>query len=480
MRKRKQILLLFCFSLFIFGQAQVSKTINVTTPGTLGTLLTSNELSTVTNLTITGYIDARDFKAMRDSMTVLSTIDLNAVTISGYNGTKGTDIYGGQIYLANTIPQFSFYKGSGIGKTTLTSINLPNTAISIGMNAFEYCIGLTAITIPNSITAIGSAAFMQCSALESIKLPNSLTSIENYTFYFCTGLKTIIIPNSVTTIGESAFQYCSGFADIIIPNSVTSIKKNAFESCTFLTTITVPNSLSYVGDNALGNTSLFKNEPDGVIYVGKCAYMYKGGAQITNSNITIADGTIQICYCAFYNCSDMSSITIPNTVKSIGYKAFYKCSSLTNITIPSSVDSIGENAFETCIGLKSLNVNTVIPPKTTSGAYTFLNVDNKIPLTVPQGSLSAYKIAFGWSVFNNIQETTSAIDEVSSTTYSIHSQGKKIMVENASNSAIQIVDISGRKVVEVTKASQNEIFVVPTAGIYVVKVGEKSTKVSVK
>jgi len=411
MRKRKQVLLLFCFSLFIFGQAQVSKTINVTTPGTLGTLLTANELSTVTNLTITGNIDARDFKAMRDSMTVLSTIDLNAVTISGYNGTKGTDIYGGQIYLANTIPQFSFYKGSGIGKTTLKSINLPNTAISIGMNAF---------------------------------------------------------------------QYCSGFADIIIPNSVTSIKKNAFESCTFLKTITVPKSLSYVGDNALGNTSLFKDEPDGVIYIGKCAYMYKGGTQITNSNITIADGTIQICYCAFYNCSGMSSITIPNTVKSIGYKAFYECSSLTNITIPSSVDSIGENAFETCIGLKSLNVNTVIPPKTTSGAYTFLNVDNKIPLTVPQGSLSAYKIAFGWSVFSNIQETTSEIDEVSSTTYSIHSQGKNIMVENASNSAIQIVDISGRKVVEVTKASQNEILVVPTAGIYVVKVGDKSTKVSVK
>ena len=480
MRKRKPILLLLCLFFLMIGQAQVSKTINVNTPGTLGTLLTANELSTVTNLTLTGNIDARDFKAMRDSMPVLSVLDLSSVTIVGYNGTKGTDIFGGQNYLANAIPQYSFYKGNGGGKKTLITFTFPNSATSIGGCAFEYCTGLTTVSIPNSITTIGAGAFLNCEGLKSIIMPSKITSIENFTFYCCFELTTITIPNSVTSIGESAFGYCTGLTSVIIPNLVTSIKKDAFRNCTALTTITVPNSVTYVGDYAFGSTNLFKNEPDGVIYVGKCAYMYKGGTEITNSNITIADGTLQICYCAFYNCSGMTSITIPNTVKSIGYMAFYKCWGLTTITIPSSVDSIGENAFETCIGLKSLTVNAVIPPKTTSGAYTFLNVDFKIPLTVPQGSMSSYKTAFGWSIFSNIQETPSAINEISAPSYSIHTQGRNILVDNVTNLCIQIFDISGRKVIEITKATQNETLTVFNEGIYVVKVGGRSTKISVE
>ncbi len=50
--------------------AQVTETANVTTPGTLNTVANAY-LSTVTNLTVTGIIDARDFKTMRDSMPLL-------------------------------------------------------------------------------------------------------------------------------------------------------------------------------------------------------------------------------------------------------------------------------------------------------------------------------------------------------------------------------------------------------------------------
>ena len=62
MRKRKPILLLFCLFLFMMGQAQVSKTINVTTPGTLSTLLVWDDLiNSVTDLTLTGNINKKDF-----------------------------------------------------------------------------------------------------------------------------------------------------------------------------------------------------------------------------------------------------------------------------------------------------------------------------------------------------------------------------------------------------------------------------------
>ena len=119
--KKKPILLLLCLFLFIIGQAQVSKTINVTTPGTLSTLLTVSELSTVTNLTVTGSIDARDFKTMRDNMLVLSNTDLRNSIIKAYIGDNGTDKWN-MFYSDNELPGCAFYLN-----TTLTSIQLPKT-----------------------------------------------------------------------------------------------------------------------------------------------------------------------------------------------------------------------------------------------------------------------------------------------------------------------------------------------------------------
>ncbi len=54
---KKTLLLFLCFSLSVLANAIVSKTINLTTAGTLSTALTSTELTTVTNLTVTGKID---------------------------------------------------------------------------------------------------------------------------------------------------------------------------------------------------------------------------------------------------------------------------------------------------------------------------------------------------------------------------------------------------------------------------------------
>ena len=62
----KNLLTLLCFCCIMAAQAQVSKTINVTTAGTLSSLLTAEEKISVTNLTVTGNIDARDVMCMRD------------------------------------------------------------------------------------------------------------------------------------------------------------------------------------------------------------------------------------------------------------------------------------------------------------------------------------------------------------------------------------------------------------------------------
>src|SRR5665647_100589 len=130
MKKLINLLLCFCFTILV--QAQVSKTISVATAGKLNTLLTATEKTTITNLTITGTIDARDFKTMRDNMPALAVLNISGVTISAYTGTEGTMGTSNTVYPVNTVPANSFLNKSTMqAKTSLTSIVFPSSITSI-------------------------------------------------------------------------------------------------------------------------------------------------------------------------------------------------------------------------------------------------------------------------------------------------------------------------------------------------------------
>lgn len=101
----KNILLSLLFVLsFTILTGQVSKTIHLTNAGTLSTELSSEELNSVTNLTITGNIDARDFKTMRDLMPVLAEIDLSGANVTEYLGVVVTESTENIEYFENELP----------------------------------------------------------------------------------------------------------------------------------------------------------------------------------------------------------------------------------------------------------------------------------------------------------------------------------------------------------------------------------------
>ena len=124
--------------------------------------------------------------------------------------------------------------------------------------AFQGCSSLTSIEIPNSVLSIAGYAFCNCSSLTSVQIPNSVTRIDNSAFRNCLSLTSVVIPNSVTKIGYAAFHSCSSLTSIEIPNSVTSIANEAFTSCSNLTSVSIGNGIQEFG-SSFGASSIWKD-----------------------------------------------------------------------------------------------------------------------------------------------------------------------------------------------------------------------------
>jgi len=204
---KRTVLIILSLGIGMLVQAQVSKTVNETTAGTLSTLLTANELVTVTNLTITGTIDKRDFTTMRDNMPALSVVDISGTTIASVTISIGMM---NNTFPANAVPDSAFYNTfTSVSKVSLTSIVLPSSATTIGTDAFRGCTGLTSIIIPSQVTTLRMMAFDGCTGLKSVTIPSTVINYGLEDFYNCTGL-TAIYSTATTPVDLSSVSSVFG------------------------------------------------------------------------------------------------------------------------------------------------------------------------------------------------------------------------------------------------------------------------------
>ena len=201
--------------------------------------------------------------------------------------------------------------------------------------------------------------------------------------------------------------------------------------------MTIPNSVTSIGRFAFEGTPWYNNQPDGVVYIGKMAYKFKG-EMASGTAINIKEGTVSICPSAFEGCTALTSVTIPNSVTTIGYDTFRGCTGLTSVTIPKSVTSIGGSAFSGCTGLKKIYSLNPVPPVIYWDTFVAYDVD----LFVPKGCVPKYKEAKYWKDFRFIGEIEEegGIDDVIGADSKIKYDGGTITISVPSEIAVYSID----------------------------------------
>lgn len=121
----------------------------------------------VYNLTLSGPMDDDDFRFLKDSLTMLLTLDMKDV-------------------LCREMPKSQF------NNSKLSTIVLPSSLQQINNQLFSRCNYIKEVVVPEGVTTIGNDMFYQCSGLKRLTLPSTLISIGSlYTYYILDDSQTV-------------------------------------------------------------------------------------------------------------------------------------------------------------------------------------------------------------------------------------------------------------------------------------------------
>lgn len=239
------------FQLLVQNIQAQTRSVEVINPGTLYEQLATNRPDTITDLAVSGLINAKDFKIIRDSLSSLKHLDLGGAYIQNYSGKDGTYTDGSTYYMyyANEIPVYAFYNSvTKKANDILVSIILPRGLNSLNSYCFAYCSALDTLYLSRYISQLNaSSAFVYCSANIVVDPDNSFSSSrdgvlfdkdENILIHYPTQKKgKYQFPSSVTTLGELSFSGCSEMDSLELSSKIISIQNLAFINCKNLRSI---------------------------------------------------------------------------------------------------------------------------------------------------------------------------------------------------------------------------------------------------
>ncbi|MDE6380811.1 MAG: leucine-rich repeat protein, partial [Muribaculaceae bacterium] len=248
----------------------------------------------------------------------------------------------------------------------------------------------TELTIKEGTVAISNGFSFTDNIKEkitSLNLPESLIEIGNEAFIGFKELGEVKLPSSLQKIGNGAFRYCPKFW-CVLPESLVSLGERAFEECGTLSKVTLPENLRSIGGGVFNETSV------GTVYIKSteldliaCRYVYTDAYSPfekceTLSKVVVSPNVRKLCdkmftygssirtvefedidNCmleyvgteCFGGCDNAKFKDLPKTIKHIGEGAFSRCNFENNFNID-NVRYLGKYAFSSCTGFDSVRI----------------------------------------------------------------------------------------------------------------------------
>lgn len=129
----------------------------------------------------------------------------------------------------------------------IESIQLPDSYLRIGANAFKGCESLTEVVLPKSLAEIGKEAFADCKALESVVFSGDV-SMQNYEF-----IKSCNRAKEKQPLADGIFKNCTALKKVWLMGCGTNVSQNStFPGCDQYV-VFAPSEATYVKEHNPGH-----------------------------------------------------------------------------------------------------------------------------------------------------------------------------------------------------------------------------------
>ena len=315
---------------------QLNKHFYVPKAGSLISQMTEQEANNVTHLTLTGNINAEDFKHIRDDFNNLEVLDISNANIKMYSGKGGTYPDKFYVYMANFIPAYAFSKVEGgqiVGKPSLKQVILSDKIKNIEDAAFKGCNNLAICQInrktppnllPEALADSVTAIFVPLGSSDAYRQKEKW---KTFSILEGTPIEAVVEVSQLGTLAEE-------------------IQRKGLQ----------PKEINFLTVSVKLDNDDFKLIRD---YMPNLV-----SVDISNTNATvIPDFT-------FTQKKSLVSMKLPHTLQTIGERSFSNCVRLSgSLVLPKSVTIIAYGAFRGCDYLR--HVKAVGNQLTVVGDYLF-------------------------------------------------------------------------------------------------------------